>query len=689
MPAEITMPRPHPALNATLILAGVPAQQPAANQPEPLALISRAEKLLQKKDKEVEDATLLLWQALDQLARLPSNPINEAAVLSARFLLKQNDPREDERRRVYTAIATQQVELATAYRAKKWLEIAAGRLDIADLYDRDAGAKERAALDALRAKTKPAETVKPASPATAAAAPVLAPLLQRAALDMASGNWTVKGDILEIDAMPRDAARLDEWITKATHDDHEIVVELRPDQPRQEFNAAIGVGLHIRAQGEHFSGFRCYCQYFSQSQSWGLFVWQIAGMQTTQIADESRLYAPPAANGFHRLAVRVSGNLLRVQIDELPPLEVRTATPVRGVVGLLHGLTDTPSCKVQFRDFRIDPLPADAPTDEEIRAKAEAANQNAIVQAVDDAKGLLAKKQAEAAALRLRDALGKVDEMAAGVLRDNLRKTVDTLLTQADPLAPKRKKTALTIAMELGTLADTYATAGWVRAASVLAGHAADFGPESQTARLSALREQVVQWNVTQAKARAEELLPPADDGAMLRVAFAKGRKLDTTYSGMEIEGAAVRAQLGMKGMATWLPHPLFKPATKASIHVRLPAEKTIAGFYFDVVDHTQLGLVTLDRRSNGLYFAAWAKLAGKWVPLMQKTIPMDAWRLDGWHQITIEAGDSGLLARCGTTELKAPRKLLGKLTGTFGLYANNESSDAAVVEFRAFQVGP
>ena len=109
------------AIAITLLASTLAAQAEKQDKVEPVKLVSRAEKLLQK--KELEEAVLLLWQALDLLATLPSNPVHDSAALSARFLLKENDPREEQRREVFASVAKQQVELAAAYRGKKWLEV--------------------------------------------------------------------------------------------------------------------------------------------------------------------------------------------------------------------------------------------------------------------------------------------------------------------------------------------------------------------------------------------------------------------------------------------------------------------------------------------------------------------------------------------------------------------------------------
>src|SRR6185369_17068035 len=107
---------------------------------------------------------------------------------------------------------------------------------------------------------------------------------------------------------------------------------------------------------------------------------------------------------------------------------------------------------------------------------------------------------------------GELRKLPAGVLRTNLAATIDQMLIQTDSLAPKRKKAAQNIAVELVGLADKYAAAGMARLALVLAEDAADFDPDGQVQRLAAARESVQKWNLDQARARASELAPPADD---------------------------------------------------------------------------------------------------------------------------------------------------------------------------------
>ena len=139
---------------AAFAITQQPAPEPATNSKDVLALVTRAETLL--KGKETEDAVLVLWQALAQLTLLPDSPVHEAARLSARHLLATNDAREERRRAVFASVAKQQIELAALYRGKKWLDVAATRLAVADAFDRDVGAKERALLEAAKPKPKAA-----------------------------------------------------------------------------------------------------------------------------------------------------------------------------------------------------------------------------------------------------------------------------------------------------------------------------------------------------------------------------------------------------------------------------------------------------------------------------------------------------------------------------------------------------
>lgn len=665
-----------------LLAAGAAAQAPAPEQPEPVALVGQAERLLAK--KEPEDAILALWQALDILATRPGNAVHDATALSARFLLQQHDPREAERRRVFTFAAKQQVDLAAQYRARKWLATAAARLDVADRFDRDAGSKERGLLAAAQPKAPAAEP--PAAKAGGAAKPQLAPLLQRSGNPRVFGEWREVGECVETAAQTGNEGFLLEWVPNVKHDDHEVVVEWKASDASKDHNGGLWLGFDME-RGD-LIGHRAVFRYRPEARQYELTIVEYRKSAQPVLA-KAYCDLPATKDGFHRFAVQVHGTHLRVQLDGAPAVEATVKEPVRGAPGLFSGIATVPCVPVLFRNFRVDPLPADLPSDEEVRAQAEAATQNAIAKAVETAKELLAKKQPEAAALAVREALARVGELPPGVLRDNLKKTIEPQLAQADPLTQKRTKAAQAIAAELATLADQYTTAGMPRAGLALLTRASSFDPDGLAARLTATREKVVQWNVAQAAARASELAPPADDGTQLREWFAKGRKLDTRSQGMVVEGAAARVDaLAPESMVAWLPQPLAATLTKASVHVHLASDGLGGGLCFDVVDATNYGIAFVQRRAKGLRFGAFLQLGGKWVPLLQREIPLDAWRLDGWHKVSVESNETGLVARCGETEIKIARKMMGKATGLFGLYADNAGSAAASVELRAFEPG-
>jgi len=665
------------ALIPPILAATLAAQAPPPNgTSDPMAIVARAEALLQK--NETESAVLALWRALDVLADQPRAGTNESVAQAARQLLAANDPLDARRRAVFASVAKQQVELAALYRGKKWFDVAATRLAVAERFDPDGAAKERALLTAALPKA-PADPATPAGGATQ-----LAPLLQRANAEFVSGEWREVDDCLEIRASE---GKHHEWVTKATHADHEVVVEFRPTQPEEQHNASLAVGLFLD-DTHSFSGFRLQCSYDPRTKQYGLVLWRIRGMSFDKLA-AGFVPARAGADGFHRLAVQVSGTRLRGMLDNEKAVDAEIGQAVQGKVGVMHGLSNAPTCAVQFRRLRVDPLPADQPTDDELRSKAAAATQNAITKDVDDAKALIAKKQPEPASALLRTALARIRSMPAGVLRDNLEKSTEQLLVQTDPFTARRKKTASSIAAELVGLANEYEKAGLVRAAEVVVRAALDFDP-TLTAREAAAREAVQKWNAAQAAARAADLAPPADDGATLREWFGKGRKLFRDGATFVLEGPAARAEnLQNSEAAFWVAAPNTRPAAKVRIAVHLPVEGADAGLCFDVADPTSFGLVVLTRTAAGLRLGAYQYAADQWTPLLRRDLEMDAWRRDGWHQLQVHVTAEGLVARCNDVELKVARRLLGKHGGTFALYANNPSPEPVTVELRAFQVEP
>ncbi len=668
------------ALPSVALLAALAAQENGSTPPDAkdvLAAITRAEGML--KNKEVEEAILLLWQAIDQLDRLPANPVHEAARLSALYLLQTNDPLEGRRRAMLTNAAKGQVELAALYRGKKWFDAASDRIDVAARLDRDVVGKERALLDAARPKPKPG-TATPPEPAK----PKVDPLLDRAKARFVYGEWREVEGMLECDP----GASNSEWVADAAHADHEVVVEFRPADPAKPHNLALAVGHELSPTSNSFGGYRAMVAWNPKLQQYWITLYRLRDHKNTDLA-QSLVTPAPTQDGFRRLSIQVRGSRLRAQLDGTTPIETDAGEPVRGTVGLMMGLENNPTCPVRFRNLRIDPLPADAPTDDELRAERAAERQGAIAAAVDAAKAHIAKKELEPASLRLREALALVDALEAGVLRDNLAKTIEPMLAQADSFAAKRKKTDQTVAAEFVLLADAYAKNGMVRVAEVLAGTAVQFD-RGQSARLDAAREAVQKWNVAQAAARAAELVPPTDDGTALREWFGKGRKLDTYTQAFEVDGAEARVRgLLPDSYVGWLPPPMAKPITKARVHAHLTMPGESGGLCFDVVDSTQFGTAFLTRRTKGMRLHVFRRVGTSWVLVLEREVPMDAWRRDAWHALSVESTEAGATVTCAGIEVKVPRASLGKATGVFGLYAANGRAEPQDVELRAFQVGP
>ncbi|MFN6196360.1 MAG: hypothetical protein ACK5BN_21340 [Planctomycetota bacterium] len=688
------MPSPRAALPVLfLCAAAAPAQAPGAaadrtraTRPAPVALVAQAEKQLGKKDADVEASALLLWQALDELAAQPASTVRDATAMSARFLLQQHDPREANRRKAFAAVAKQQVDLATAYRLKKWLDTASECADVAERFDRDAATKERAAIAAARPKDKP-PTAKAAADAPKQAAEPSP--LQKAQAEFVVGSWTESDGTLRLAPLTPEANAINEWVARATHADHEVSLEFRPLEAGRKFDLALCVGLGILPDSNAFSGVRLHAAYDPDGDQLGVQTIQLVRGVHTRLADAWHP-APKSADGWRRLAVRVQGASLRVLVDDTDYGTSTAAGDVRGKVGMMNGMAGRPSCGLEVRNLRIRPLPADQPTDDELAAKAAADQRDAVTRLVDDAKALLDKKQPEAAAQKLREALARIDAMDQGVRRDALRTGIEPQLDKADALAPRRRKAGQAIAAELVALADQYAAAGWARAAERTVALAASFDATGTAARTAQARAAVLQWNVAQATARAAELQPPADDGAVLREWFAKGRKLDTAAPGFAVDGAAARVDvLPPAGLAAWLPRPLAPELQQAALSVRLPAAGVTAGLVVDAVDQTNYTIAVLTRRKAGLQLAVYRFAAKVWTPIAHREIAMDAWRLDGWHRLQVTSDAAGITARFGDAEVKVTRAVLGSATGLFGLFASNEGAQPVACEVRAFAVGP
>ena len=664
-----------------LCIAAATAQNAAdATAADGVSLVSRAEALLKRTHGD-EDGLLLLWQALDALRAQPANPIRDATVLSARYLLKEHDPLEEQRRQVFTRIATLQVELAKGYRLKKWFETAAQRLEVAADYDPDATAAERAALAKLPA-AKPA-----VAPATSAATSTRAPepclLLQRKQAVRVFGKWEANGEVLACEPHPGNGQILHEWTTGALHSDNEIVVEFRAVDPKVPHNVGVQFGLAAAGQAT-----TAYHLHIYGSPATGQYAMRLLRRDLSSVHELASAWvkAEETPDGWHRVSVQVRGAALRAQLDGTDPLEATASEPVRGQVGVVVGCADAASCALQFRNLRVDPLPADAPSDDELRRAAEQQRQDDITKAVDGAQKLLAQKQPEAAAHLLHDALALVLELPTGVLRDNLRASIVELLQKADPLAKKQLQTAVDVAAALGALADQYATAGRPRQAQALMQLAMPFDHDGQHARAAAIEQAVAAWNVAQATARASELAPPADDGTLLRAWFATGKLLDSRCRPWQIEGPAARIDpLPPDEGSQQLPKTGSPAVQKASIHVHLPAEQCQGGLCFDVAGPHDYDVGFLLRGTKGMVLMAFRYANGRWTELGRRKLTLDPWRLDAWYRVEFETTATGIVLRCAGVELPIERKVLGAPTGRIALHMANNGTAPATIELRAF----
>jgi hypothetical protein len=673
------MSRPIRTLVLVAIMAPAAAQDAAADRVDPVQLVSRAEPMFVK--GELEDAVLLLWQALDELGRLPDNPVHEVAKLTAFHLLRHHDPREEPRRRAFESIARQQIDLAQAYRARKWFDTAALRLDIAARYDRNQAAKARAALEVARAKAAPKPTV---ATTPKVEVPQQPSLLQRESALHVFGDWSV-GESSLISKAQVATDPLAMWVTKTSHTDNEIVVEWKPLDAGAPHNCSILFGGVVAASVD---GFRADCIFDATAKAYFLRI----SNRTLDLPDLGTAWVrpPSAADGFRRLSLRIAGNHLQLQLDGETPVQADSSEPVRGLVGLCIGINTAPTCAIEFRTLRVDPLPADMPSDEQLREQRLAKLQQSITGAVEAARLLQEQKQPEPAAQLLRQALIDLDDLPPGLLRDNLAKAIQQMIAQSDPLAARRKKVAQGIAAELVGLADQYAEVDMVRAAQVLVVDAARFDPEATAARLAAADEAVRVWNLAQTIARAADLAPPADDGTLLREWFATGRPLDSRSVGWKVDGASARVEQLPRGEFTALmPKPGLPQLQQAFVHVRLGVVGASAGFCFDAAGPHDYAIAFLRRDHRGLTLHAYRWAAGKWADLKRLRITMDAWRLDAWHEVALLRTPQGLTVRAAGAELKLEGPLLHNGNDRYGLYAGSDAEQPIVIEMRGFRLGP
>lgn len=653
------------------------AQAPAADNP--VALVSRAEAKIRKSDKE--DAVILLWQALDLLRGKERNAIEAATWLSARFLLQENDPLEQERRAAFALVATKQTAIAKSYRIKKWYDTAEGRLDVATMYGPDAAAKERTVLAAKRkGKNRKQAAPQPAEPAQEVNA------FARELAKKVDGKWrNIEGE-LESSAH---SGGTDEsgghwqWTTKLKHQDHVVSFEFRAADAKGDYNLGIGIGI---PDDNPFNGYRLVLQHYKDSDTVLLRILSVDGQDIREVAEGSATLGK-TKSGYHRLAAIISDNSIGFQIDGHPAVKGTGTGSIRGFVAVIVGMAGISSTANRFRDLTIAPLPADQPTDEELRQKAAEENQHRVTKAVEEAKVLLDARKPEPAAAKLREGLQALDKLPKGILRSNLEKSLTAMLKKADPTARKRTAAAKQCCDALRQLADKYVAAGKPRAALILAQRAWGFDASQQDSQIVAVRKAIDAWNQKQLIARASELAPPKDDGALLRQWFAGGSLLDSRGKAWIVQGPSARIQNFAQGRTMWMPKNAVLPKGTASIHVHLPAVGCQAGFLFDVAGPHDFSTAILSRDKNQvrLIVSRWA--GGKWIDLAKRRILMDAWQREAWHQVTLEVAQTGVKIACYDIKVAIKRERLGLPSGRIGLYAGNYGDSEPTVEFRAFTI--
>ena len=469
-------------LAALVLTAGAVAQSPQSQ--DPLALVGRAEQLCAAPDKEEkEDAILLLWDAFEQLGARAAQPEGAAGLSTALALLQANDPLHGERLAACTAVARAHADLALLYRGKKWFATASQCLDLAERFDRVPAARERANLVAAW----PKGLERPSS-----SAPARDSLLQRSAALRAEGPWAERGDVLECGPHPANTPWYD-WVLPGQHEDCELSIEFRSSDAKAGHDCALLVGLDSNT-----AFYQVIAAYYTDKAMYDLVILEHDAGKPAKLVGGAWVSPVATPDGFHRLTFRVHGDSLRAQLDSTPAVEVKASVVPRGRFGVTVGIHNQPSVAVTLRNLRCDPWPP--LTEEAVRARAEAAAQKRIGQAVDSAPALLARKEAETAASALRAALRDADSLAVGAVRTNLTRSIEAMLAKADLLHPRRKKAGQDGARAFVALAERYATAGQLRAAHRLAVIAAELDPEGSAAKLAATRQAVEEWKKTKGR---------------------------------------------------------------------------------------------------------------------------------------------------------------------------------------------
>jgi len=661
-----------------LLLLGstLSAQAPDDAPPDPIELVSRAEAIAKE---DAEGACVLLLQAQSILFGRPEGPVRNGTLMAVNSLLKQHDPFDMRRRVAFTEVAELQTAIGKSYRSKKWYDTAQGRLDVAAQYDPDAASlqKERKLLASKRPTADDAPKQEQAA-ATDEPRDLLAPdnTLH------SEGPWRHADGELRVDTYSNNQAPY-YWLLRSGHEDNDISLEFCPEDQDGDWSFCLQVGSEeiepdgIRAQVTHPPKSRqVYVEYYV-----------IQDRHPTAVEGQWVPFRPEAGK-FHELRIRVDGRMLHTQVDGSKKVTMKAAQDVRGLLMLLVCMKDMTLGPVTFRQLRIDPLPSDAPSDEELREQSQQRTQNAIGAAVEEAKALMEKRDLEPAAKRLREALLELDQLDAGVLRSSLEQTITATLQKADVLRKKRADAAERCSKVLGEMADAYLTDKRPRLARLLAWHAWRFDPDGQQERRKQIDDAIAAWNAEQLTKQAALLAPPDDDGAVLREWFAGGRLLDSRANAWIVDGPSARVEdISHNDQTIWMPKSGTLAEGECSVHVRLPKSRAVAGLCFDAAGPHDYAIAQITRLDSfaELLIARWA--GGKWIHIARKRVNLDGWRLEAWMQITLKVNKAGVRMEALGASLDAPRAKLGLGNGRIGLVAGNGGDTPVTIELRAFQV--
>ena len=469
---QCSMPTLHPLYAALALFSSVAlvVGQGATQGTDPIDLVARAEGFFAKGAKE--DAILMLWDAVEQLGSRTEQPASAAGLKAALGLLRANDSLHEERLATLLAQARAQTDLAMVYRGKKWFRSATEHLDLADQLDAKAGQKERAQL----ARANPTY-VEPSI-----SEPRGYSLLKRLETVRAEGPWREVGDTLECGSHPARTPWY-EWTVDARHADCELALEFCSSDPKVGHDCSLLVGVDSGGASYQF-----IAAYYAESGRYDLVLYEHKDKQA-RLLGSALVGSLPAGDGFHRLSLRVNGTSLRAQLDAAPPVEVTVPAAPRGRFAIAVGIDNQDSAPITIRNFQLRPWPL--PTEEEQRANRHAEAQKRIAEAIDGASLLIARKENEAAALRLRVARNDAARLLPGVLRDNLIKSIEEMLVRADPLDARCKKVGQEGVRALVGVADRYAAAGHLRAALHIVQQAARIDAEACAPRLQAAQQAV------------------------------------------------------------------------------------------------------------------------------------------------------------------------------------------------------